>query len=69
MTQDKQPSGSEPIKVEYQLGTLDDVELGPIPPQDSSALDDIWQYDGTGGHDTRPEFVQADDERIRQGRA
>lgn len=66
------PSASDPIEITFvQQGSLsldDYAAMAPVAP-DGGALDNIWEYDGTGGCDTRPDFVKQDDENIRNGRA
>lgn len=66
------PTGSDPIKIEFvqrDTYSLDDyAAMIPTPP-DGGPLDNIWDYDGTGGLDNRPAMVREDDERIARGEA
>ena len=62
-------TGTASATTDLMQTDLDAIAI--IAPDDDGALDDIWQYDGTGGVETRPDFVKQDDERIgvKKGKA
>jgi hypothetical protein len=51
------------------LAPTDADAITVISPEDTLAIDKIWEMDGTAGIDSRPEIVRQDDERIERGGA